>query len=71
MGSDGSSLTLVVETTQDSYSIHLDNCPEPHVCGFLRDAADKGLLARLPETCTMHGPTRLGTCTTSCDVAPF
>jgi hypothetical protein len=42
---------LVIETTKDSYAIELDNCPEPHVCGFLRDAVDTGLLAHLPETC--------------------
>jgi len=53
---DGSSLTLVIETTNDSYAITLDNCPEPHVCGFLRDAVDTGLLARLPETCSAPAP---------------
>ena len=71
MGADGSSLALVIETTNDSFSIELDNCPEPHVCGFLRDAVDTGLLSRLPETCTMPGPTCLGTCTLGCDAAPW
>lgn len=70
-GCDGSSLTLVIETTNDSYAITLDNCPEPHVCGFLRDAVETGLLARVPETCTALNPTCMGTCTISCDVAPF
>jgi hypothetical protein len=57
----------VIETTNDTYAIELANCPEPHVCGFLRDAVDTGLLARLPETCTMHRPICLGACTLDCD----
>ena len=71
MGTDGSSLALVIETTNDSFAIELANCPEPHVCGFLRDAADTGLLGHVPETCTAIAPTCLGTCTITCDVAPF
>ena len=66
-GVDGTSLTLVIETTNESYAIELDNCPEPHVCGFLRDAVRTGLLARLPETCARRLPMCLGTCRLDCD----
>ena len=66
-GTDGSSLTLVIETTNDSYAIELDNCPEPHVCGFLRDMVNAGLLDRIPETCAMRlSMMCLGTCTVDC-----
>jgi hypothetical protein len=53
---DGSSVKVVVELA-DSRQITLDlsNCPEPHVCGFLRDAAAMGLLDHVPETCMCDG----------------
>ena len=65
---DGSSLVLVIETTNGySYAIQLSNCPEPHVCGFMRDAKNAGLIERVPETCQMRGLMCEGTCNLDCD----
>jgi hypothetical protein len=49
---DGSDLTVGVELTSgETRVVYLDNCSEPHVCGFAKEAVSTGLLARLPQTC--------------------
>ena len=52
LAEDGSSVSLDIELASSAnVTFVLSNCPEPHVCGFLRDAVATGLLTRLPETC--------------------
>lgn len=64
-GADGSSVVVDVELAGGGERrFVLSNCPEPHVCGFLRDAVASGLLTRLPETCRVApAPCAVSGCT--------
>lgn len=49
---DGSSITIALELADGRYmTIAANNCEEPHICGFLIDAANTGLLDHVPQLC--------------------